>query len=174
MKNFQRNSPVILTTLIALIAILGPTGCGGSAEQDPPSGVMAAPNFELEDLTGGRVRLSDYLGQVVLLNFWATWCRPCVAETPHLVDLYKNYRERGLMVLGVSVDQNPRSVLQPFVQRYRINYPILLNDQRAAAAYGGVTSIPTTFLIDRQGMIRKQYVGYQQKSIVEEAIKELL
>ncbi len=174
MKTLERKYSVILTVLIVLITIFGPIGCGGSAEQGLASGIMSAPDFELESLTGGRVRLSDYLGRVVILNFWATWCRPCVLETPDLVDLYNNYRERGLMVLGVSVDQNPRSVLQPFIQRYQIGYPILLNDQRAAAAYGGITSIPTTFLIDRQGMIRKQYVGYQQKSVVEEAIKELL
>ncbi|MDP8236373.1 MAG: TlpA disulfide reductase family protein [Candidatus Erginobacter occultus] len=159
--------------LAALALALVPAGCGGSAkEQTSFSG--KAPHFELENFSGGRVRLSDYRGKVVLLNFWATWCPPCVTETPDFVNLYKNYRERGLVILGVSLDQNPRAVLQPFIRKHKIEYPILLADRRVTNDYGGITSIPTTFLIDREGIIREQYVGYQPKSVVEKAIKQLL
>ncbi len=165
---------IILIFLAVLTAFLGPFGCGEAARQDSPPLSVAAPDFELENFAGGKVNLSDYRGRVVLLNFWATWCRPCVAETPDLVDLYKKYRDRGLVVLGVSVDRNPRAVLYPFIQKNKIDYPILLVNQRVASDYGGLTSIPTTFLIDREGIIRQQYVGYRPKSVFEEAIKELL
>lgn len=171
LNSYQRNTLMILT---ALVAALAPGGCGGPAGDDDPAAAAPAPNFELENFAGGKVRLSDYRGKVVLLNFWATWCPPCVMETPDLVELDRNYRDRGLAILGVSLDQNPRSVLYPFIRKYKINYPILLGDGRTAADYGGVTSIPTTFIIDRQGMIRKQYSGSRPKSVFEEAIKGLL
>ncbi len=171
MKTVQLKTLIILAVLAA---VAGPTGCGEPAGNDLPPEAMAAPGFELDNFAGGKTRLSDFRGKVVLLNFWATWCPPCVAETPDLVDLYKNYRDRGLVVLGVSIDQNPRAVLHPFIRKYKIDYPILLVNQRVAADYGGLTSIPTTFLIDREGVIRNQYVGYRPKSVFEEAIKELL
>ncbi len=163
-----------LFILAALAAGLGPTGCGEPSGEDLLPEAMAAPDFELDNFAGGKTRLSDYRGKVVLLNFWATWCPPCVAETPDFVNLDNKYRERGLVILGVSLDQNPRAVLHPFIQKHKIEYPILLADRRVTNDYGGITSIPTTFLIDREGMIRKHYVGYQPKSVVEEAIKELL
>ncbi len=171
MNTAQLKSLIILA---ALAAVSGLAGCGEPAGDELLPEAINAPDFELDNFAGGKTRLSDYRGKVVLLNFWATWCGPCVAETPDFVDLYRNYRERGLVVLGVSVDQNPRAVLQPFIRKHKIDYPILLVNQRVAADYGGLTSIPTTFLIDREGMIRNQYVGYRPKSVFEEAIKELL
>jgi peroxiredoxin len=165
----RNTAPLLAALALALI----PAGCGGSTK-DQAAFSGKAPDFELENFAGGKTRLSDYRGKVVLLNFWATWCPPCVAETPDFVNLDKKFRERGLVILGVSLDQNPRAVLHPFIQKHKIEYPILLADRRVTNDYGGITSIPTTFLIDREGMIRKQYVGYQPKSVVEEAIKELL
>lgn len=158
--------------ILAALAV-GASGCGRPAEESS-SFSGRAPNFDLENFAGGRARLSDYRGKVVLLNFWSIGCPPCVAETPDFVDLYRNYRERGLVILGVSLDRNPRAVLYPFIRKHKINYPILLADSRVTADYGGIIYIPTTFLIDREGMVRKHYVGYRPKSVVEEDIKELL
>ena len=165
-----RNAAMLLA---ALAVAFGAIGCGRPAgEEAALSG--KAPDFELENFAGGKTRLADYRGKVVLLNFWATWCGPCVAEAPDFVDLYKKHREKGLVILGVSLDQNPRAILYPFIRRHKIDYPILLGDRRVAAAYGGITGIPTTFLIDREGMVRKQYLGSRPKSVFEEDIKELL
>jgi peroxiredoxin len=158
--------------ILAALAV-GASGCGRPAgESSSFSG--QAPNFDLENFAGGRARLSDYRGKVILLNFWSTGCPPCVAETPDFVDLYKDYRERGLVILGVSLDRNPRAVLYPFIRKHKIDYPILFADSRVTTDYGGIIYIPTTFLIDREGMIRRQYVGRQLKSDIEAAIKELL
>lgn len=139
-----------------------------------PDEAAAAPAFYLKNFAGGRAQLSDYRGKVVLINFWATWCPPCVKEIPDLVELQTSYGDRGLVILGISLDRNPDRVLQPFIDKYKINYPILLDDGRVAKNYGGITGIPTTFLVDREGIIRNQYVGLRPKRVFEAAIKELL
>ncbi len=170
----KRTGKCAVTALAGLVLVLAVTACGNSAANAESAAGERAPDFNLENFAGGRTRLSDHRGEVVLLNFWATWCPPCVKEIPDFVKLYDRYRERGLVILGLSVDRNPQSVLPAFIKRHKINYPVLLDDGRVAGDYGGITGIPTTFLIDREGIIRGRYVGYRPKRVFEEAIKELL
>ncbi len=171
MKSYGKTAVMLLTGLAMVLTV---TACGGSGGETEPAVTGQAPDFDLENFAGGRVRLSDHRDKVVLVNFWATWCPPCVKEVPDFVELYGKYRERGLVILGISVDHNPGAVLPAFIERHKVNYPILLDDGKVAGDYGGITGIPTTFLIDREGMIRGRHVGYRPKRVFEEAIKELL
>ncbi len=132
-----------------------------------------APDFTLKTLEGKTVKLSDHRGKVIILDFWATWCLPCRMEIPVFVELFRQYSGR-LMVLGVSSDQNPRQVLPSFIKKYKVNYPILLSNSRVERAYGGVTAIPTTFVIEQKGTVFRKYIGYQPKSTFEKDIKALL
>jgi thiol-disulfide isomerase/thioredoxin len=120
------------------------------------------------------VRLSDFRGRVVLLDFWATWCGPCRMEVPHFKQLIEKYGNRGFVVLGVSLDDTGAEVVRPFVARQEIGYPVVIGDQYTANRYGGVNALPTTFLIDRQGHVVKKYIGYRDLETFEEDIKPLL
>lgn len=133
-----------------------------------------APEFTLLDINGNKVNLSDFKGKVVILDFWATWCPPCIAEIPHFIELYDEYKNRGLEVIGISMDRNGQRVVPPFAEEKGINYILLLGDDEVTDLYGGIISIPTTFILDREGGIRKRYMGYRDKEVFERDIKELL
>jgi len=135
---------------------------------------VPAPDFELTAVDDQKVRLADLRGKVVLIDFWATWCGPCKAEIPHLKEMSAEYGDDGLVVLGVSLDQGGFRVLTPFVERSGINYPVVLGGQKVASDYGGIQSIPTKFLIDRDGLVRKRYVGMQPVELLVKDLKVLL
>jgi len=146
-----------------------------SGDKAPPGpSAKSAPSFTLQDLNGKQVSLSDFKGKVVILDFWATWCPPCVKEIPHFIALYEQYKDQGFAIVGISVDRGGISVVKSFARKYRVNYPILMTDGRVDKAYGGIPSIPTTFVIDSAGNIRQKYVGYRDKAIFEADIKALL
>jgi cytochrome c biogenesis protein CcmG/thiol:disulfide interchange protein DsbE len=146
-----------------------------AADKTPPEPAgNPAPSFTLQDLNGKQVSLSDFKGKVVVLDFWATWCPPCVKEIPHFIELHEQYKDRGFAMVGISLDHQGISVVKSFAQKYQVNYPILMTDGRVDKAYGGITSIPTTFVIDSAGNIRQKYVGYRDKAIFEADIKALL
>jgi peroxiredoxin len=147
-----------------------PTG-----DKAPPGpSAKSAPSFTLQDLKGNQISLSDFKGKVVVLDFWATWCPPCVKEIPHFIELYKQYKDQGFAMVGISVDREGISVVKSFTRKYQINYPILMTDGQVQKAYGGIPSIPTTFVIDSAGNIRRKYVGYRDKAVFEADIKALL
>ena len=133
-----------------------------------------APDFTLTDLNGKNVSLTEFRGKIVILDFWATWCPPCILEIPHFIELQDKYRDMGFAMVGISLDQAGIEVVKTFAQKYKINYPILMNDGQVHIAYGGISSIPTTFVIDPAGNIRKKYIGYIEKTVFEEDIKTLL
>ena len=170
MKRLQQ-----LATVIIISAAVFQIGCDKeSAYIESAAALKTAPDFDLKKLSGGRARLSDYRGKVVILDFWATWCPPCLKEIPDFVELQNKYGDKGLAILGLSLDQDPKRVLAPFVKKYQMNYPVLLTDGKVERIYGGITGIPTTFVIDRKGEIYKRYVGFRSKNVFEEDIKALL
>lgn len=122
-------------------------------------GYPTAPDFKLLDLSGNEVELSDFRGKMVILNFWATWCAPCRYEIPLLVDLYKEYNDEGLEIIGISVDDGGTSMVKEFSEKYRINYPVLMYNREVIYSYGGVYSIPTTFIITRGGKVVNRFIG---------------
>ncbi len=131
-----------------------------------------APDFSLTDLSGRPLRLSDYRGKVVVLDFWATWCEPCKEEIPHLVDLQTKYPQR-VQVLGISMDDDDKPV-RAFQQQYKMNYPIAVGTSSLADQYGGVLGLPITFVIDGQGRIAKRYIGATDFSGIEAEVQKLL
>ena len=145
------------------------------AAEQTGGGGNSAPNFSLPSVDGGSKSLADYSGKVVMLNFWATWCGPCKREIPDFIELQNEYRDDGFEIVGVSLDQaGEEGAVAQFVKQYNINYDVLHGDGQIAQAYGGVRSIPTTFLIDREGNVVSSKVGLQPKSAWAEEIQKLL
>ena len=153
-------------------------------EGTPASGPVSrsyqlAPDFTLDRVDGGTLQLSSLRGKVVLLDFWATWCAPCRRAIPHLNKLHVDYREDGLEVVGISVDQ-PRGtvsaldLVRAFMSRTTMSYPNVMGSLSVATAYGGIRSIPTAFLIDREGRIRHRYVGLQPPHVLDRDVKAVL
>lgn len=132
-----------------------------------------APDFILPQLDGQPLSLSSYRGKVVLLDFWATWCLPCREEIPHFVELQDKYREGGLVIIGVSMDDGPEPV-RPFAQQFRMNYPIVMGNAKIGEEYGGVLGLPIAFLLDRDGRIVKKHIGATSVDVFEHEITALL
>jgi peroxiredoxin len=136
---------------------------------------MAKLDFTVKDMTGKSVSFTSYKGKVILLNFWATWCGPCKIEIPGFVELQTKYRDRGLVVLGLSVD-DPVEKLGPFAAKFKMNYPVLVGRDRedVQEAYGPMWGLPTSFVIGRSGKICKKHTGFATKEQFEREILEVL
>ena len=133
-----------------------------------------APSFTLKDANGRPVQLSDYKGKVVLLNFWATWCGPCKIEIPWFIDFEQRYKDRGFAVLGVSMDEDGWEAVKPYLESKKVNYRVVIGTDEVADLYGGVASLPTSFVIDRQGKIASTHVGLVSKNVYQNDIEQLL
>ncbi len=133
-----------------------------------------APDFTLRDAEGRQVSLSDYRGKVVLLNFWATWCGPCRFEIPWFVDFERQFKDRGFAVLGVSMDEEGWDAVRPYIARMRVNYRVLMGDSMVSDLYGGVRSLPTSFMIDRDGRVARVHIGLVSRSEYQNDINALL
>jgi cytochrome c biogenesis protein CcmG/thiol:disulfide interchange protein DsbE len=134
----------------------------------------AAPDFLLKDADGKTVKLSDYKGKVVLLDFFATWCGPCKIEIPWFMEFERKNKDRGFSVLGVSMDDEGWEVVKPFLQDLGVNYRVVIGNDMTAQAYGGVDALPTAFLIDREGRIAAVHVGLAGRKDFEDGIEKLL
>lgn len=162
-------------------------GSGGEPLK-PPRSVAAQPSaegpscdgrgtakfdFVLKDHNDAPVQLAQYQGKVVILNFWATWCGPCKEEIPAFVELYDRYKDKGLVILGVSIDDTVDQ-LRPFMRQYHMQYPVLQMTPDIEEAYGPFYGVPTTFFIARDGAICRRHMGPVTREQFEQEIKSLL
>jgi thiol-disulfide isomerase/thioredoxin len=141
----------------------------------PADAANADLTFTLKDVEGKPVKLSDYKGKVILLDFWATWCGPCKVEIPWFIEFQKTYGAKGFQVLGVSVDDTPDK-LRPYVADMKMNYPVLqgLSDEKILDAYGPMLGIPVSVLISRDGRVCAKHTGLANRETLEKEIKGLM
>ena len=151
---------VLLSALFAAGCSSGPTTAIAAIK--PEEKRKQAPDFALKDANGATVHLSDYKGKVVLLDFWATWCGPCKIEIPWFIEFEQTLKDKGFAVVGISMDEDGWNVVKPYLVERKVNYRILLGNDEVAQAYGGVDSLPTTFIIDRTGKIASVHVGLEE------------
>jgi thiol-disulfide isomerase/thioredoxin len=132
-----------------------------------------APDFVLTDTQGNQVKLSDYRGKVVILDFWATWCPPCRKGIPDLIDLKKTYKDR-LAIIGISLDTDSKNDVVPFMKEYGINYKVVYGDNDVVQKYGNIQAIPTSFIIDQKGNIVTSFVGLQRIETYKSYLNNLI
>jgi thiol-disulfide isomerase/thioredoxin len=176
----KRNALVFVVLVVAIIGMLaagkyldrtrkhGPIKMVGNVK-----GVQA-PDFDLATLDGRRVKLSEFRGKAVLLNFWATWCPPCKIEMPWFVDLQKQYGKDGLVVLGVAMDDTAAPKIAEFAHDMGVNYQVLLGTDQVSDDYGDVQYLPTTFYVDRNGIIVDKAAGLFSREEIENDVKKIL
>lgn len=134
---------------------------------------QAAPDFTLKSIEGQQVTLSSFRGKVVLLDFWATWCTPCRSEIPRFIEWQQKYRDQGLVVLGVSMDDSPKDAAN-YAREMKITYPVVMGSSDVADSYGGVLGLPVNLLISRDGKILNKYVGATDLNALERQIADEL
>lgn len=166
--------------MIASVAAFALVPFLSSAQDEPAGSCTAEPlpanlDFTLKDMHGADVVLSEFAGQVILLDFWATWCAPCRIEIPGFVEMVEAYGDRGFVVLGVSID-DPPDALQPYAEELGMNYPVLVGDGRddLKDTYGPLIGFPTSFIIDRSGTICHKHTGFAPKEAFVREVEALL
>ena len=133
-----------------------------------------APQFKLKDLNGRTVRLSDYRGKVVLINFWATWCPPCRAEMPDLIRLQREHARQGLQIIGITYPPENRTRVRRFARSLKVNYPIVLGSRQLKARFSSEEALPLTVVIDREGKVNEIISGILLRQEFDEKIKPLI
>lgn len=137
--------------------------------------VKTMPDFSGETVLGQtKIDNASLRGQVVLVNFWATWCPPCRKEIPSLMEMQDKYKARGFTILGISMDEGGRKVVTKFLEKLKVNYPVIIGDSSLARGFGGVMGVPASFLVDREGNLVKRYDGYTSEKVLSGEIEKLL
>ncbi len=153
----------------------GKAGRGTATAPAPGStGPRIAPNFSLQDTNGNLFSSSSLAGKPAVINFFATWCPPCKAEVPGFVEVYNRHKSKGFELVGISLDTDTRGNLPGFIMTNRIDYKVLIGDLATARVYGGVSSIPTTFFVGKDGEIKNVHVGYMDKEAFDQEVRKLL
>lgn len=159
METQLRNQPRLRRLLLTAALLAAPLIAGASTE--PPVRVgAAAPDFALKSAAGPNMRLSEHRGEVVMINFWATWCGPCRAEMPKLEEIFSRYERAGFTLLGVNIDEDSARALR-LAEQLGVTFPLLLDNEQAVSRLYDVQAMPMTVLVDRQGQVRSVHYGYR-------------
>jgi thiol-disulfide isomerase/thioredoxin len=174
----QKNALVMIMVTIVVAAMLYTGAYRSRQERAQATGALQgnvmgqiAPDFELETLDGKKVKLSDFRGKAVVLNFWATWCQPCKIEMPWLIEFENKYKSQGVEIVGVAMEDTDKKDIEKFLSEMHVNYLILLGKESVGEQYGGILGLPTTFYIGRDGKIVEQHAGIIDKSLIESHIQ---
>jgi peroxiredoxin len=177
----MRRKPVVAFVVAMVVMVMVLFGIGRAGRSAGHLGApradvedKVAPDFALQSINGKTVRLSDFRGKAVLLNFWATYCAPCRIEMPWFVELQDRYAAEGLQVVGVAMDDASPDDIEKFASELGVNYPILVGEETVGNAYGGVQFLPSTFYIGRDGKVVGKVFGLKTKNEIEENIKKTL
>lgn len=172
---------ILIVAMVVTIMLVFGLQLARKSKEDPADTASkgmqgkAAPNFELKALDGKTVRLTDYRGKAVLLNFWATWCQPCKIEMPWFAELQKQYGPEGLQIVGIAVDEDASPEdLAKFAGNLGVNYPILVGKESVEDQFGGVQFLPATLYINREGKIVDKVFGLKGRGEIEDSIKKAL
>ncbi|MGA7554131.1 MAG: redoxin family protein [Candidatus Acidiferrales bacterium] len=158
-------------------------GCKSGNGATTPKTLTNEPDVTFKDLSGKDVPLAGLKGKVVVVNFWATWCEPCQVEIPWMIEFQQKYADKGFTLLGVAMDDEGKSVVEPFVQKTEfdvdgkkltMNYPIVLGNDDLAGKFGGLLGLPTSIVISRDGKVVKRYIGLASRDDLDAEIKSLL
>lgn len=169
--------------IVAAGGTAGFSGCTKSSGAPAAKVLANEPDVTFKDLQGKDMALASLKGKVVVVNFWATWCDPCRTEIPWLIRLQKTYESKGFTFLGVAMDEEGKSVVDPFVQsthfdvggqQLTMNYPIVLGNDEIADKFGGMLGLPTSIVISRDAKVVKRYIGLVNEADLEKQIKDLL
>ena len=163
----QHHRVVGLLAFVACIA--APVALPAAAGESVP----LAPAFTVRGLDGRNMRLSDFKGKAVVLDFWATWCGPCRASMPHLSEMQGRYSSQGLVVLGLSVDDADPQTVRRFADRLGVKFRLAMADEKVLDLYGPIRSIPMTYFINRRGEVTRRVVGYIDRETLESYVREL-
>jgi len=162
------NKPIIKLIFVLIVLSALQIGCTRDRQQN-----TVAADFTLQDMSGKNVRLSDYKGKVVLLEFWATWCPPCRESIPGLEKLHKKYKDKGVVVLAVSMDEGGWNEVKSFIKENGITYSVLKGTEEVAVQYK-VRSIPLLLILNKEGIISKRYLGLASDDDLEKDVKAVL
>jgi thiol-disulfide isomerase/thioredoxin len=173
----MKKTLLIVATVVALLAVVILADRRASGSPDPATNMV--------DLQGQPIDLAPYKGKVVLINFWATYCKPCLTEIPWMNEFQDKYSGQGFQILGVNMDEEGAEFVQKWLAepqvaiggekvQLKFNFPVFLGNSAVADAYGGLIGLPTTLLFNREGKVVKRYIGISSKEKLEKAIEELL
>ncbi len=153
-KDKRFNARLIYIPFVMIAAVLLFAQCDSTSTKSVP-----APNFRFPDLDGKYVSLDDYRGKVVLVNIWATWCPPCVAETPALEKLNNMFRDDDFKLLAVSIDESGERVVEQFMKKHNLTFPVLVDPNRSIMKLYGATAVPESFIVRKDGIIDRKVIG---------------
>jgi len=173
MKKVFGSSAVVIVGIVIIIFTINNNNSTSKTIGTSENGKYVL-NFSLKNLDGKQVDFNQFRGKVIILDVWDTWCPPCKAEIPDFIDLYSEYKDKDFLMIGVALGQEGVESVKKFINNYEINYENYLFHPKILEIFGQIQGIPTTFVIDKNGNLHKRYVGFTEKSVFENDIKQLL